>query len=181
MHWIRNIRTAGTVAILLAMTGGAVLVTAPSASAQGRARYGNLPIMERDWTRLPMGPGGTDPVAREQQRQAEVNRRWHRVHEIFGEHHVSRRSADLLRRRGFGAARLDKSPRTTFPMAKATPENPDILKVLIIRIGFEENREPGLTSMMPDGGYDVIPSPDRQDTLYVDPAPHGRDFFGAHH
>ncbi len=180
MHWIRNIRTAGTVAILLAMTGGAVLVTAPSASAQGRARYGNLPIMDRDWTRLPMGPGGTDPVAREQQRQAEVNRRWHRVHEIFGEHHVSRRSADLLRRRGFGGALLDKSPRTTFPTAKATPEDPDILKVLIIRVGFEENREPALTSMMPDGGYDVIPSPDRQDTLYVDPAPHGHDFFAAH-
>ena len=80
---------------VLSLCIGAALAAAPMAlpvRAQEAPTYGRLPILERDWTRLPVGRDGVDPVAAEQRRQAEVTRRWHLVHDLVGGAHVSQRS-----------------------------------------------------------------------------------------
>jgi len=158
--------------VLVPVLAAAVLATAASAQT---ARSGRLPVIWRNWTSVSPGEG-RDPVAAEQHRQAEVQRRWHQVHEIVGPAHLSVRGRAELARRGLGPALLDKSGAG----AAATWDGVDTLKVLIIRISFAENRSPKLTTVEPGGDFQLMPLPDREDTLYVDPPPHDRAYVEAH-
>ncbi|MBE0565051.1 MAG: immune inhibitor A, partial [Krumholzibacteria bacterium] len=114
------------------------------------------------------------PVAAEQRRQAEVNRRWHLVHDLVGGRHVSRRAGELLARRGLGPALLGADP------AKAEAyDGIDTLKVLLVRISFATNREPGLTTIPPDGGFMLTP-PVEPEPIPIDPPPHDKAYFASH-
>ncbi|MCP4573124.1 MAG: hypothetical protein GY838_12275 [bacterium] len=158
--------------ILVVVLGAAVL---PTAAAAQTARPGRMPILWRDWTQVP-ATAGRSVVAAEERRQAAVRDRWHQVHEMVGAAHVSTRAQDELARRGLGPALLDKS----FTGAAATWDGLDTLRVLIIRIGFQENRSPSLTTVVPGGDFELAPLPDREDTLYVDPPPHDKAYVEAH-
>ena len=167
-----TISLAGGTLLLLATVTGAVLGTAPSLATAQTPHYERLPILDRDWTSLDAAT-----VDGELQRQREVGRRWHQVHDMIGAGHVSRRSARYLRARGLGSGLLEKSA----PVAvAATPEDPDTLSILIIRLGYETNREPDLNTIVPAGGFEMAALPAREDTLYVDPPPHGRAYFESH-
>ena len=76
-----------------------------------RRRYGRLPVLERDWTRLGVARDGTDPVAAEQLRQAEVTRALAPGPRPGGRRRTSpARSRQLLRGRGLGPALLAGDP-----------------------------------------------------------------------
>ncbi len=94
----------------------------------------------------------------------------HEIHQLLGGRHVSRLSQQWLAERGLGAAAsleptLDKAELVT-----------DILRVLIIRIGFENDRSGDLTSVTTTGDFQLEPDP----SVRIDPPPHNRDFFMAH-
>lgn len=137
--------------------------------------YENLPVMFKDWTALGDQPDGIQHLQDEQLRQGEYFRRWQAIHQIVGPQHVSRISQDLLAKRGFGPALMDGDGRD---VGKAF-DGVDTLKVLIVRISFEENRLPSLTSVEPDGDFLLTPLANT-DTLYVDPPPRNRDFYQSH-
>ena len=134
-----------------------------------------LPVMFKDWTEIRTLPDGLERMQSEQHRQGEYFRRWQAVHKIVGDQHTSRISQDLLAKRGFGPALL----KADADMAGKAFDGIDTLKVLIVRISFEENRNPELTSVEPNGDFLLEPLAN-QDTLFVDPPPHNRDFYQSH-
>jgi M6 family metalloprotease-like protein len=95
-----------------------------------------------------------------------LEQRWEsvlRVREELGPHPMSKK----------GLARRDARVRGLF--RRAVPE-PDTLRVLLIRIAFENNRDPQLSSMDPSGDFMLAPDPD----ILFDPPPHDRNYFEAH-
>ena len=108
--------------------------------------------------------------------QNELARRWHEVHEIVGEQHISRKSQELLRRRGLGPALLDGTAKAGL---SGRDSGPDTLRVLIVRISFQENSLPNLTTIAPDGDF-VLEAPAEADTVYIDPPPHNKSFYESH-
>ncbi|MFO7609888.1 MAG: hypothetical protein R6X35_11965, partial [Candidatus Krumholzibacteriia bacterium] len=164
-------------ATILSLLVGAALAAAPAAvpaRADDAPHYGRLPVVARDWQRLGVRPDGTDPVAAEQRRQAEVTRRWHLVHDLVGGRHVSRRAGELLAARGLGPALLGSDPAKAEPYAGI-----DTLRVLLVRIAFAANREPSLTTIPPGGGFMLTP-PAEPEAIPIDPPPHGKAFFESH-
>ena len=133
-------------------------------------------ILGRGLQGLAQQPGGTELLAEQLRRQQELTRRWHVVHDLLGDRHVSRKSQDLLRRRGLGPALLDGGMGLT---PDKVYDGVDILKVLLVRISFETNRNPSLTTIAADGDFDLEPLAE-PDVLAIDPPPHNKAFFAKH-
>ncbi len=114
-------------------------------------------------------------MEREQLRQGEYFRRWKAVHDMVGKQHTSRLSQALLAKRGLGPALLKPGAA---PAGKAY-DGVDTLKVLIVRISFETNRDSTLTSVSPSGDF-LLEPPANMDDLHVDRPPHNRQFYEAH-
>ncbi len=163
---------------LLVLTGGLALVAGPLVEpARAESDHRHDLIMYKDWTEVRNLPDGNDRIIREQARQGEYFRRWDAIHKIVGEQHTSRLSRELLARRGLGTALFDRN----FSQDKASTafDGVDTLKVLIVRIGFETNRNPSLTTVHPSGHFNYVP-PSNMDDLLIDPPPHNRDFYESH-
>ncbi len=166
--------------ILLLLTCGLTLVVGPlvgtsEADPDVPETSSQMPIMFKDWTDIRTLPDGLDRMQSEQLRQGEYFRRWQAVHKIVGEQHTSKISQDLLSKRGFGPALL----KADADLAGKAFDGIDTLKVLIVRISFDTNRNPGLTSVQPDGDFLLEPLAN-PDTLFVDPPPRNRDFYQSH-
>ena len=50
------------------------------------------------------------------------------------------------------------------------------IRVVVLRIAFENNSMPGLTSVLPDGDFDLTPG----GTSLIDPTPHNSIYFSGH-
>lgn len=122
-------------------------------------------------------PDGAERLADESHRAQLYQERWHAVHEALGEKHVSRKGQRLLERRGLGRSLLNDAG--TGLLKAATPEDPDTLRVLIVRISFENNRDPHLTTIPEDGDFMLEPL-EEPDFIEVDKPPHNRRFFESH-
>ena len=128
-----------------------------------------------EWRAMPDGP---EKVKRELDRQGEYARRWNLIHDLVGGQHVSSKSRDLLKSRGLGPALMDKGAGFSGdPFGKRAQD--DTLKVLIIRIGFETNRDPNLTTIDPSGDFVLEPLTDPL-PLEVDAPPRDKVFFKSH-
>ncbi len=149
-----------------------------SVLAAGASQAGDYPERQRfeklDWQAVSSAPDGAAKIDRELDRQRLYQERWHQVHDLLGDQHISARSQQWLRERGLGPARLRA------PLADAgLKAGADTLRILLVRIAFEENSEPGLATMAPDGNFFLDP-PDPDDPLPIDPSPHDKAFFEAH-
>jgi len=134
------------------------------------------------WSDLTSRPGGRERLERERGRQVAYQRRFARVHDLLGERGVSRKSHRLLTERGLGPALFTGSGG--FATAKArgaqlAADRTDTLRVLLIRIAFETNRRPDLTTVSPDGDFMLDPVPSTPKP-HIDPPPHDAAYFGAH-
>lgn len=155
--------------------GAGGFVVSAAAETNPAGSFKRLPVMFKDWTEIRHLPDGAQRMQDEQFRQGEYFRRWKAVHEIVGEQHISKISQDLLAKRGFGPALLKPGA----DLSGKAFDGIDTLKVLIVRISFDENRLPALTSMEPSGDFNLVP-PEDLDDLHVDRPPHNRDFYQAH-
>jgi len=52
----------------------------------------------------------------------------------------------------------------------------DTVRVMLIRVSFESDRDDALSSLSTGGGFDLVPHGD----ALIDPSPHGRSYFDAH-
>ncbi len=162
--------------ILLVTLGGAGVSSVKAEEAPGR--YGPIPAKRWKVDEIRALPDGPQRIERELHRQGEYSRRWNLIHDLVGGQHVSRKSRELLGRRGLGPALLDKSAGGPSLPAEAQSRL-DTLNVLIIRIGFETNRDPHLTTIDPSGDFVLEPLADPK-PLEVDPPPRNKAFFEAH-
>jgi M6 family metalloprotease-like protein len=157
----------------LALALLAVAAVAAAAPADPAPYPERLPVEKLSWSELAATPGGPEQIERELRRQRIVHERWHQVHDLLGEQHLSRRGAAWLSERGLGPARVAD------PLAKVTRAGVDTLRILLVRISFATNREPDLVTMAPDGDFFYEPRyPD--EVLQIDPEPHDRAYFEAH-
>jgi len=154
-----------------------VAMVQPSSVSAAEIRHEHLPVWHKDWTDLQYLPDGAHKIDRELHRQREYQRRWHEVHDLLGGQHISHRAHDLLRGRGLGPALVDKDGR--LPGSERSFDGVDTLRVLIVRIAFDENRDPHLTTVDPSGDF-VLEAPTVTDTLYVDPPPRNKAFYESH-
>lgn len=164
------------VGIVLITFASAGVWVAPAAEAPGR--YGPIPAKRWNVDEIRALPDGQQRIERELHRQGEYSRRWNIIHDLVGGQHVSRKSRDFLSRQGLGAALFDKDAGGPNLPAEAQARL-DTLKVLIIRIGFETNRNPRLTTIDPSGDFVLDPLADPQ-PLEVDPPPRNKAYFEAH-
>lgn len=155
--------------------GAGPLVGWAQAAPDAPENSGLMPIMFKDWTEIRSLPDGVDRMQSEQRRQGEYFRRWQAVHKIVGDQHTSRISQALLAKRGLGPALLKEDAH----LAGKAFDGIDTLKVLIVRISFEQNRSPALTSVEPNGDFLLEPLAN-PDTLFVDRPPRNRDFYQSH-
>ena len=163
-----SIRTrAGIAAIALVMLAQGV-------GAAGD-ETGRIPFRKLDRSELLASPGGVQKVAREDVRRQIYHERWHQVHDLLGERHISARSLERLRARGLGPARLLGDPSAT--VAKA---GQDTLKILLVRVSYETNRDPELVTLAADGDFFYEPRFPDDPGVPVDPEPHDRAFFESH-
>lgn len=146
-----------------------------TAVADDGHRWPDLPVQKMDWDKVRSMPGGQQIIDRELHRQGEYNRRWRAVHDLLGAQHISRLSQEMLSAQGLGPALL-KEGALADP-AKAT--EPDVLRVLIVRVAFEENRNPDLTTITNGGEFMLDPLVDPL-PLEIDPPPHNKAFFESH-
>ncbi len=123
-------------------------------------------------------PGGSAMLEREQTRARIEGDRWRQVHDLLGSRHISVKGQRQLTRMGLGPARLqadaDKAADVT-----AAWDGVDTLRVLLVRIGFETNRDSTLTTVTNGGDFMLAPA-DTSDALPIDPSPHNKAFFEAH-
>ena len=166
------------VGIVLAWGGGSSSVLAHPGGHPVKADkpYERLRVLNRDWEDHARQVGDPEVTEREQFRQGEYFRRWKEIHDLVGSQHVSRKGQEILRRRGLGSALVagENGAKGYQPY-----DGVDTLRVLIVRFGFETNRDSSLTTVQPHGDFDLtIPPDDNQ--LRVDPPPHNRDFYQAH-
>ncbi len=119
-------------------------------------------------------------LQREELRAQALAERWGRVHDMLGARQVSRKSLDLLRRRGLGPELLqDRYARAgrEAPQAFAV----DTLRIILVRMSFESNRRPGLTTIPVDGNFMLEPvEPPTDGSFLADPPPHDRAYFESH-
>jgi len=142
--------------------------------AVAATRWERVPVRRWDWDEVTATTGGGRLLDAELRRQGESVRRWKAVHELVGERHVSAKSQRLLAERGLGAARLAAGAD-----ADKALDGIDTLRVLLVRIAFDGNREPNLTTVAPDGGF-VLEPLSNPGPLEVDPPPHDKPYFEAH-
>ncbi len=136
--------------------------------------YERLPVQKLDERRLLDLPGGRARLDAELRRQGESVRRWQAVHELVGDRHVSAKSQRLLAERGLGAAKLARGGDPDKVL-----EGVDTLRVLLVRIAFDGNRSPGLTTVPAGGGFMLEPLAE-PGPLEVDPPPHDKHYFRSH-
>ncbi|MCB1182418.1 immune inhibitor A, partial [bacterium] len=156
----------------LALAAGLVAALLPLVS--GAAGTGELKVVRPDWDAVRRQPGGEELIARELHRQGEYSRRWHAVHELVGPGHVSGLSRERLAKRGLGPALFGPDA-----LAADKAAGTDTLRVLLVRIAFDENRNPGLTTISPDGDFMYAPL-ENPGVLEIDPPPHDKAYFEAH-
>lgn len=104
-----------------------------------------------------------DAVKPHRQRWAEHRARWPRFL-TDTRRNASLRARGLLTGESARAARAAKPAGTT-----------ETVRVLLTRVGFATNREPGLTSMLPSGDFMLEPD----STIIIDPPPHDARYFEA--
>ncbi len=144
------------------------------AEAVAGPRWERLPARRWDWDQVAATTGGRRLIDGELRRQGESVRRWRAVHELLGDRQVSRKSHRLLAERGLGPALLaagadrDKAASGT-----------DTLRVLFVRIAFDGNRDPHLTTI-PAGGNFMLDPLAAPGPLEVDPPPHDKAYFASH-
>lgn len=136
----------------------------------------HLHVWSRDLEDLRALPDGEQRIEKELNRQGEYFRRWHAIHDLIGPGHVSRKGQALLEKRGLGPSLLKENGQ---PAVRPTASQPDVLKVLLVRISFESNRNPNLTTIPADGDFMLDPLA-VEGPLDIDPPPHNRDYFMAH-
>jgi M6 family metalloprotease-like protein len=163
----------------LLVVGAALGAALPAVSLgagqdDGHGHYHRLPVVGRDWTAVGDQPDGPVRLQREQFRQGEYFRRWQAIHRMFGPQHVSRKGQEILAKRGLGKALLEEG--ASGPRAFT---GVDTLKVLLIRIGFETNRDSNLTTIDPGGDFVLVP-PEDPEALHIDPPPHNKSFYESH-
>lgn len=149
----------------------AILLVPGAALAQ---RYERLPVQKLDERRLLEQPGGRARLDAELRRQGESVRRWQAVHELVGDRHVSAKSQRLLAERGLGAAKLAPGGDPDKVL-----DGVDTLRVLLVRIAFDGNRAPNLTTVPAGGGFMLEPLAN-PGPLEVDPPPHDKHYFRSH-
>ena len=88
--------------------------------------------------------------------------------------HDTSRNAHLDRRGLLTNPRRQTLRRGRFKVGGAVI--PDTVRVLLVRIGFETNRQPSLTSMDASGDFVMAPDPNAR----VDPPPHDPLYFDVH-
>jgi M6 family metalloprotease-like protein len=165
---------------LCLLIGGVALVAAPlitplgARAEEGHAHYHRLPVMGSDWTAIRNLPDGPERIEREQHRQGEYFRRWQAIHQLVGPQHVSRKGQALLAARGYGKSRLTGAGAADKAFAGV-----DTLRVLLVRIGFEANRDSQLTTVDPSGEFVLTPPPDTGG-IQVDPPPRNKAFYESH-
>ncbi|MFT5233400.1 MAG: M6 family metalloprotease-like protein [Candidatus Krumholzibacteriia bacterium] len=136
----------------------------------------DLPVRRWDADEVRAMPNGQKMLDQELHRQGEYNRRWRQVHDVLGGQHVSRLSQEMLARRGLGPSSLVAGgPTSTTNKAL----EPDVLRVLLVRVSFENNRNPNLTTMDPSGDFMLDPLAD-PGPLEIDPPPHNKAYFESH-
>ena len=138
------------------------------------------PISARRWNpdEIRALPDGPQRIERELHRQGEYSRRWNIIHNLVGKQHLSNKSREHLATRGLGSALFDKDSGGGGWPASAQVQD-DTLSVLIIRISFETNRDPHLTTIDPSGDFVLDPLADPL-PLEVDPPPHNKAFYESH-
>lgn len=149
----------------------AVVLLTDAAAATRRER---VPVRRWSWDEVTATTGGQRLLDAELRRQGESVRRWQAVHELLGRQQVSAKSQRLLAERGLGAARLAAGAE-----ADKAHDGIDTLRVLFVRIAFDGNRLPGLTTVPAGGGFNLEPLAN-PGPLEVDPPPHGKAYFEAH-
>lgn len=173
----RSLRQSFQVLVIISgvILGVAPLLNpAPAFADDDHRHYDNIPVVSRDWTDVRAMPDGEAQIAQEQRRQGEYFERWQAIHRLLGPQHVSRKGQDILAKRGYGQARLEGDP-----MGSKAFTGVDTLRVLLVRIGFEANRDSQLTTIAPGGDFNLVPPAD-PDELIVDPPPHNKAFYEAH-
>lgn len=167
----RRPRPRGRGAATLPLFLLAILLLPGSALAQG---YERLPVQKLDERRLLDLPDGRARLEAELRRQGESVRRWQAVHELVGDRHVSAKSQRLLAERGLGAAKLAPGGDPDKVI-----DGVDTLRVLLVRIAFDGNRSPNLTTVPAGGGFMLEPLAE-PGPLEVDPPPHDKHYFRSH-
>ncbi len=145
-------RLAATIVLSLLACGAVV-----AASSAAPRRFEKVPVR-----RLAPDAPGVDGQRLERQ-SAVLRERWRQVHDLLAGHHVSRRAAAEMARAG------------VVPVG-GKDATPAVLRVLLVRIGFETDRAGDLTSVTTDGGFQLEPDPD----AVIDPPPHDRAYFESH-
>ncbi|MBU8870080.1 MAG: immune inhibitor A [Gemmatimonadales bacterium] len=170
---------AGLVVVLfLAWITGTLVADVCLAADQAPTKpYGRIPVWGRGLEDLRSLPDGDQRIERELRRQGEYFRRWHAIDDLLGKRVISRKGQALLEKRGLGPALLKSGSRD--PITRPTSSTPDVLKILIVRISFETNRNPSLTTIPADGGFMLDPLEDPS-PIEIDPPPHDWDYFRAH-
>jgi M6 family metalloprotease-like protein len=138
--------------------------------------YEKTAIWGKNLEDLRVLPDGDQRIERELYRQGEYFRRWHAIHDLIGPGHISRKGQALLEKRGLGPSLLKSDAP---PAVGATASEPDILKVLLVRVSFETNRNDHLTTIPEDGDF-MLEAPAEPGPLDIDPPPHNRAYFQAH-
>ncbi len=152
------------------------VVVAGFARAAAPGGWDDVPVRKWAWDEVRSLSQGQQIIDRELHRQGEYNRRWRQVHDLVGEKHISRLSGERLHDRGLGSALL-KADGDRRDIAKALV--PDVLRVLIVRVSFEANRDSHLTTISPGGDFMLDPLVD-PGPLEIDPPPHNKAYFEAH-
>jgi M6 family metalloprotease-like protein len=150
-----------------------ILLVGAVVAAAAPVDAGRLPAVPLSWEQVRAMPGGEDAMARELDRRRIQHERWHQVHDLLGEQHISRRSQERLRKLGLGPARI------AAPEDGAAKAGVDTLRILLVRIAFETNRDPHLVTMAEDGDFFYEPRYPG-DPLPIDPEPHDKAFFESH-
>jgi M6 family metalloprotease-like protein len=132
-----------------------------------------LRFQKLSWSEL-QAKSGAAALQRELLRQERYQERWHEVHELLGPQHVSAKSQRRLAEKGLGPA-IGRGRQPDFAKAGA-----DTLRILLVRISFENNRDPQLATLAEDGDFFFEPRFPDDPGIPIDPEPHDRAFFEAH-
>lgn len=168
-----NSTVAGFVLVTILATG-----VIPFVWAARPGGYESIPARRWSPDEIRALPDGQDRLEKELYRQGEYSRRWNIIHDLVGGQHLSEKSLKDLGSRGLGPALFDKGSGGLQWNAGATAQL-DTLSVLIIRIAFENNRDPHLTTIDPSGDFVLDPLTDPK-PLEVDPPPRNKAYFESH-
>ncbi|MDD5719407.1 MAG: T9SS type A sorting domain-containing protein [Candidatus Krumholzibacteria bacterium] len=163
-------RLAGMLPMACALVLAAALAGPAAAAASASER---LPAQPMTWQEVRALAGGQQINDRELARQHAYQARAHWVHQLLGHRLVSVKSNRWLAKRGLGMTRP--------AAARVARERTDslTLRILLVRISFEANRDPTLVTMAPDGDFFLDPH-DSNDPLPIDPTPHDKAYFESH-